>query len=260
MADLNPAARATTLRTVELFARINLLGGRAVRLPRGDVHESVSLDADPVARAAGWVGKGADRLLVVDLDAAAYRDYRNRPLIADIVAAVDVPVHASGGVRSKREVARMLEEVGVDQVGMGTAALRDQVLLWDLCREYPGRIFVSLDVLPSEELATRAWTAGSGRYLEETLIELSSAGVASFHVIQALRNSLVEPSNLGILEASLAIVKEPVIAAGGARDMNDLKALAALESEGRRLAGLVVGREVTEGRFSIEEARAILGG
>ncbi|HSL82969.1 MAG TPA: HisA/HisF-related TIM barrel protein, partial [Thermoanaerobaculia bacterium] len=230
---------------MELFARINILDGRAVRLPHGDVREAIALDADPVARAVGWVEKGADRLLVVDLDAAAYRDYKNRPIIADIKASVDVPVHASGGVRSRPEVTRMLEDVGVDRVGMGTAAIFDQVLLWDLCRDYPNRIFVSLDVLPGEELATRGWTAGSGRYLEEVLIELSSAGVCSFHVMQANRDSLVEPSNLGFLSAALRIVTEPVIASGGARDLQDLAHLHDLEVEGRRLAGVVVGREIT---------------
>ena len=62
---------------MDLYARVNILGGRAVRLPRGKVREAISLDADPVARAVGWVAKGADRLHVVDLDAAAYGDYRN---------------------------------------------------------------------------------------------------------------------------------------------------------------------------------------
>jgi phosphoribosylformimino-5-aminoimidazole carboxamide ribotide isomerase len=152
----------------------------------------------------------------------------------------------------------MLGEVGAAWVGMGTAAIGDQVLLWDLCREHPGRIFVSLDVLPDEELATRGWTAGSGRYLEEVLIELSSAGVVAFFVQQANRDALTEPSNLGILGSALRIVTEPVIASGGARDVDDLAGLRDLEVDGRRLAGVVVGREVTEGRFSLEEARASL--
>lgn len=243
---------------MDLYARINILDGRAVRLPHGDVREAIALDADPVARAAGWVDKGADRLLVVDLDAAAYRDYKNRPIIADIVSGVDVPVVAAGGVRSRPEVERMLGEVGAAWVGMGTAAIGDQVLLWDLCREHPGRIFVSLDVLPDEELATRGWTAGSGRYLEEVLIELSSAGVVAFFVQQANRDALTEPSNLGILGSALRIVTEPVIASGGARDVDDLAGLRDLEVDGRSLAGVVVGREVTEGRFSLEEARASL--
>jgi phosphoribosylformimino-5-aminoimidazole carboxamide ribonucleotide (ProFAR) isomerase len=228
---------------MDLYARINILDGRAVRLPKGDVREAISLDSDPVARAVGWVAKGADRLFVVDLDAAAYRDDRNRTLIGEIVDAVDVPVYAAGGIRSAADVSRMLDDLGVAQVGMGTAAINN----------------VTLDVLPNEELATRGWTAGSGRFLEEVLISLSSAGVAGFHVQAANRDALTEPSNLGILAEALTVAEEPVIASGGARDLKDLAGLRDLEAGGRRLDGVIVGREITEGRFTVEEAQALIG-
>jgi phosphoribosylformimino-5-aminoimidazole carboxamide ribonucleotide (ProFAR) isomerase len=68
----------------------------------------------------------------------------------------------------------------------------------------------------------------------------------------------VEPSNLGILGEALAVVTEPVIASGGARDVADLTALRDLERDGRHLQGVVFGREITEGRFTIEQAEAIL--
>ncbi len=242
---------------MELFARVHILDRKAVRLPSGDVREAISLDADPVDRARGWVAKGADKLQVVDLDAAAYGDYENRPLIEELIAAVEVPVQVAGGVRTPAEVERLLG-FGAWRVVMGTAAIEDQVMIWDLCRDHPSKIAVSLDVRPDEELATRGWTVNSGRYMEEVLIELSSAGVASFHIAEAGRNALVEQSNLGILRRALGFVAEPVIASGGARDMDDLKALLDLESEGRQLAGVVVGREITEGRFTMEDANAIL--
>ena len=244
---------------MELFARVHILDRKAVRLPSGDVREAISLDADPIDRAQGWVAKGADKLQVVDLDAAAYGDYENRPLIEELIAAVDVPVQVAGGVRSPAEVERLLG-FGAWRVVMGTAAIENQVMVWDLCRDFPGKIAVSLDVRRDEELAVRGWTVNSGRYMEEVLIELSSAGIASFHVAEAGRDVLVEQSNVGILRRALGFVSEPVIASGGARDMDDLKALVGLESEGRRLAGVVVGREVTEGRFTMEDASAVLRG
>lgn len=244
---------------MDLFARVHILDRKAVRLPTGDVREAISLDADPVDRAKGWEAKGADRLQVVDLDAAAYGDYENRPLIEELIAAVDIPVQVAGGVRSPAEVERLLG-FGAWRVVMGTAAIEDQVMIWDLCRDYPGSIAVSIDARPDEELAIRGWTINSGRYMEEVLIELSSAGVASFHVAEAGRDALTEQSNLGILRRALALASEPVVAAGGARDMDDLKALVALEADGRHLSGIIVGREITEGRFTMKEARAALSG
>ncbi len=244
---------------MDLYARIHILDRKAVRLPTGDVREAISLDADPIDRAEGWVRKGADKLQVVDLDAAAYGDYENRPLIEELIGSVEVPVQVAGGVRSPAEVERLLG-YGAWRVVMGTAAIEGQVMIWDLCRDHPDTIAVSIDVRPDEELAIRGWMVNSGRYMEEVLIELSSAGVASFHVAEAGRDALAEQTNLGILQRALGMVGDPVIAAGGARDMDDLLSLVALEADGRRLAGVIVGREITEGRFSIEEARAALHG
>lgn len=243
---------------MDLYARVNILDQKAVRLPTGDITEAISLDADPVERARGWVAKGADRLHIVDLDAAAYGDYENRPLIEEIIDVVDVPVQVAGGVRSPAEVERILG-FGAWRVVMGTAAIENQVMIWDVCRDHPGKIAVSLDVRPDEELAIRGWKVDSGRYMEEVLIELSSAGVVSFMVAEAGRDALKAQANLGILRRAIGFVDEPVIASGGARDMDDLKSLIALQSDDRHLGGVVVGREITEGRFTMAQAREALG-
>jgi phosphoribosylformimino-5-aminoimidazole carboxamide ribonucleotide (ProFAR) isomerase len=78
-------------------------------------------------------------------------------------------------------------------------------------------------------------------------------------VAEAGRDALKAQANLGILRRAMGFVSEPVIASGGARDMADLKALVELESEERHLGGVVVGREITEGRFTMAEAREVLG-
>jgi phosphoribosylformimino-5-aminoimidazole carboxamide ribotide isomerase len=245
-------------RGVDTYGRVNIIDRRAVRLPHGDVTEAIALDADPVSRARGWQDKGVDILHIVDLDAAAYGDYENRPLIGEIIAALDIPVQVAGGVRSRAEV-ESLREAGAWRVVMGTVAIEDQVLIWDLCREHPDFIAVSVDVRPDEEVAIRGWMVDSGRYMEEVLIELSSAGAAAFMIAEAGRDALTEQSNLGILRRAIGMVAEPVIAAGGARDRADLESLAGLTSDDRRLGGVVVGREVTEGRFSVADAKKVLG-
>lgn len=244
---------------MDLYARVNILGGRSVRLPKGNLDDPVVLDNDPVTRSASWAKQGVDRLHVVDLDAAAYGDYRNRDLIGRLIENADLPVQVAGGIRSEMEAERMLA-MGAWRIVMGTAAIENQLMVWEMCREYPEKIVVSLDVRPDEEVATRGWTHNSGRFLEEVLIEMSSAGAVAFLVAEANRDALSEPPNLQILAEALAIVEEPVIASGGVRDLEDLRQLVQLEANGRRLGGVIVGREVTVGRFSIEEAKAVLAG
>ncbi len=242
---------------MELYARVNILDGRAVRLPHGDISEVISLDDDPVNRAKGWVSKGADRLHIVDLDAAAYGDYKNRALIGDIIRAVDVPVQVGGGIRSEAEIAKVLG-MGAWRVVTGTLPMIDQVLFWELNRKYPRRIVVSLDVYSNLEIVTKGWTEHSGEYLEDTLIHLSSAGAAGFMISEVGRDALVDPPNIEALTMAVGIVDEPVIAAGGVRDLDDIQRLMAIEVNGKSLAGLVVGREVTAGRFTVEDAAVAL--
>lgn len=238
---------------MELYARVNILDGRAVRLPHGDISEVIFLDDDPVNRARGWVSKGAHRLHIVDLDAAAHGDYKNRGLIADIIKAVDVPVQVGGGIRSEAEISRVLG-MGAWRAVIGTLAIIDQVLFWELNRKYPRQIVVSLDVRPDLEIVIRGWTEQTGDYLEETLINLSSGGAAGFMISEVGRDALTEPPNYEALEMAVGIVDEPVVAAGGVRDLDDISRLTAISSEGKKLAGLVVGREVTAGRFTMEDA------
>jgi len=245
---------------MDLYARVNILGGLSVRLPRGGLDEAIPLDNDPIGRAKNWEQQGVDYLHIVDLDAAAYGDYRNRDLIGKLVAAVDIPVQVAGGIRSEGEGEKLLDS-GAWRIVMGTAAIENQIMVWEMCREHPDKIVVSVDVRPNEEIATRGWTQNSGRFLEEVLIEMSSAGAVAFLVSEAGRDALTDPPNLQILAEALATVEEPVIASGGVRDLEDLRKLMLLETSGRSLSGVVVGREVTAGRFTVEEAKqAIAGG
>jgi phosphoribosylformimino-5-aminoimidazole carboxamide ribotide isomerase len=244
---------------MDLYARINILGGLSVRLPRGRLDDAIALDNDPIGRAKSWVAQGAEILHIVDLDAAAYGDYRNRDLIDRLMLESTVPVQVAGGVRSEGEAARLIEN-GAWRIAMGTAAIENQNMVWDLCREHPGKIAVSVDVHRDEEVVTKGWTQNSGRYLEEVLIEMSSAGVASFLVSEAGRDALEDPPNLQIMAEALATVEQPVIAAGGVRDLEDLRTLVRLEAGGRHLDGIVVGREVTVGRFTFEEAKSVIAG
>jgi phosphoribosylformimino-5-aminoimidazole carboxamide ribotide isomerase len=245
---------------MDVYARINILDGLSVRLPHGGLDEAIALDNDPIGRAKGWAKQGVDYLHIVDLDAAAYGDYRNRDLIARLVGELRIPVQVAGGIRSEGEAARLIES-GAWRIVMGTAAIENQIMVWELCRVYPDKIVVALDVTSEEEVSTRGWTQNSGRFLEEVLIEMSSAGVVGFLVAEVGRNALEEPPNFRILSEALATVEEPVIASGGVRDLEDLRKLMLLETSGRNLAGVVVGREVTAGRFTVEEAKqAIAGG
>src|ERR1700759_1279745 len=108
--------------SIEVIPAVDVLGEEAVRLHRGDYDAVVERAEDPAALAARWAEAGARRIHLVDLDGA--RSGRVRPELVRAVAAVGLPVQASGGIRSLDD-ARALLEAGADRVVVGTAAWPD---------------------------------------------------------------------------------------------------------------------------------------
>jgi phosphoribosylformimino-5-aminoimidazole carboxamide ribotide isomerase len=242
----------------ELYPAIDLRGGRAVRLVQGDYDTERVYDDDPVAVAAEFAADGASWVHIVDLDAARTGDPVNRPIIASIagaVAAHGVQVQAGGGVRSE-EAAAALAEAGVSRVVIGTAALEDPELLARVAARQPTA--AGLDGRDGA-LATRGWFADAGVAVLDALDHLAGSGVEAVVITEITRDGTLDGPDLDGLAAALGRTGIPVIASGGVASLDDLSALAALEIDGRRLAGVVVGKALYEGRFGIADALAALG-
>jgi len=243
---------------VDLYPAIDLRGGRCVRLHQGDFAAETVYGDDPVAVARGFAAEGAPWIHVVDLDAARTGDPVNREVIAGICAAVDVPVECGGGVRDRAAAAALLDR-GVTRVVVGTAAVEQPDLVDELCRTHAGRIAVGLDAR-GRDVAVRGWQAGSGVDLLDLAVRFAASGVAALIVTEIGRDGTMLGPDLEQLGAVLEVTDLPLVASGGVGDLDDLRALAGLERAGRRLAGAIAGRAIYEGRFTVAEGVAALGG
>jgi phosphoribosylformimino-5-aminoimidazole carboxamide ribotide isomerase len=241
-----------------VFPAIDLLGGACVRLYQGDYGQATTYGDDPAAQAAAFCAEGATWLHVVDLDAARSGTQANLASIAavaEVTRAAGVPLQVGGGVRSV-DAARALFDVGVSRVVIGTAALEDPGLVDALAAEHP--VAVGLDARGGD-VATRGWLESSGHTVAEVAARFADAGVQALVVTDIARDgALVGPDTWG-LAALLAEVSIPVLASGGVATAGDIAALAAVDVDGRRLAGVVVGRALYEGAFTLGEALAAVG-
>ena len=141
---------------MDLYPAIDLRGGRCVRLYQGDYDRETTYGDDPVAQARAFADEGAAWIHVVDLDAARTGEPVNRPVVAAIAAAVDVPVQTGGGVRTEAD-ADALVDAGVARVVLGTAALEDP----DLVRRLAARMAVAVGLDPVGQRAVPV-LAGTG--------------------------------------------------------------------------------------------------
>jgi phosphoribosylformimino-5-aminoimidazole carboxamide ribotide isomerase len=239
---------------MDLFPAIDLRDGRCVRLYQGDYAQETVYADDPVAQAQAFAAEGARWVHVVDLDAARTGDPHNREVVAAIAAAVDVPVQAGGGVRDDGAADDLLS-LGVARVVVGTAALERPDWVRDLATRHPGRIAVGLDAR-GHDVAVRGWVEGSGRDVVEVARRFDGAGVAALVVTEIGRDGTLAGPALDQLADVLGATSLDVVASGGVGTLADLRGLSALEVDGRRLAGVIVGRALYEGAFRVNDAVA----
>lgn len=242
---------------MDLYPAIDLQGGRCVQLAQGDFSRARTYGDDPVAVARSFVEAGARWIHMVDLDAARTGEPLNRPLIAAVAAAVDVPVQAGGGVRSA-EAAEALLEAGVSRVVIGTAAFAVSGLVVEMAARHPGAVAVGLDHRWADshrEVAVSGWQKGSGVELMKAVADLADAGVAALVVTDIGRDGMLQGPDLEGMGEVLAAVPAgvDVVASGGVSSVEDVVALGRLEAGGRRLAGVIVGTAIYEGRLSVAE-------
>ncbi|HET8618705.1 MAG TPA: 1-(5-phosphoribosyl)-5-[(5-phosphoribosylamino)methylideneamino]imidazole-4-carboxamide isomerase [Acidimicrobiales bacterium] len=237
---------------MDLYPAIDLRGGRCVRLYQGDYGRETVYGDDPVSQAQAFAAAGAPWVHVVDLDAARTGEAVNRPLVAAIAAGVDVPVQAGGGVRDDGAADALLE-AGVRRVVVGTAALDDPAWVRRLAARHPGQVAVGLDAR-GRDLAVRGWVEGSGYDLVDVARRFGDAGLAALVVTEIGRDGTLTGPALDQLADVLAATDLDVVASGGVGSLADLRALAALEVDGRRPAGVIVGRALYEGAFRLSDA------
>lgn len=221
------------------YAAIDLRGGRVVQLVGGRVEdERISLP-DPVAVAERWQASGFAALHVVDLDAALGTG-SNLDHIADILAAVHVPVQVGGGVRDETAIARLLD-LGADRVIVGTRAVEDSAWRTHVAREYPERIVVAADIR-DERVATRGWRESSDFKVDELIELLNLDPLAGLLVTDVTREGQMLGIDGVLFTRLVKLSRHPLIAAGGIRDAADLHILAEAGA-----AGAVLGMALYQG-------------
>jgi phosphoribosylanthranilate isomerase len=239
--------------SLTLLPAVDLLDGQAARLVQGALGTETGY-GDPVTAAEDFVAQGAAWLHVVDLNAAFGRGPANRQHIARIVEAVaPAKVEASGGVRRPEDLEALLD-LGAARVVVGTAALEDPDWVLRSCGRHGDKVAVGLDAR-GRTLQARGWTS-SGGDLFETLRKLDAGGCRRFVYTEVATDGMLTGPPLDSLAAVLEATSRPVIASGGVSKLDDLRALATLESHG--LEGVIVGKALYAERFTVTEALTTL--
>jgi phosphoribosylformimino-5-aminoimidazole carboxamide ribotide isomerase/phosphoribosylanthranilate isomerase len=238
---------------LELLPAVDVKDGRAVRLVQGELARE-SVYGQPLEVALEFQAAGAEWLHLVDLDAAFGRG-SNATLLAEVVAALDIKVELSGGIRDDESLKRALA-TGCTRVNLGTAALEDPEWTAKVIKQYGDRIAVGLDVRGTT-LAARGWTKEGGE-LFETIERLDRDGCSRYIVTDVAKDGTLTGPNLELLKSVCAATKAPVVASGGVSSLADIAAIAELVEIG--VEGSIVGKALYAGAFTLPEALLVANG
>lgn len=239
---------------VILFPAIDLKNGECVRLLRGDMAQATVFNDDPTAQARAFAEQGFTHLHVVDLDGAFAGKPMNARAVDRILAAVGLSVQLGGGIRDMKTVSGWLQK-GVARAIIGTAAVRDPDFVREAARLYPGRIAVGIDARDGR-VAVDGWAKTSDIAALELGRRFEDAGVSAIIYTDIARDGALKGLNV---EATLALaeaVSIPVIASGGLASIEDVKRL--LAPDCKRLAGVIAGRALYDGRLDPGEALSLI--
>jgi phosphoribosylformimino-5-aminoimidazole carboxamide ribotide isomerase len=231
---------------MHVIPAIDLLDGKAVRLHQGRYDQVTVYDANPAARARAWRGK-AERLHVVDLEAAKSGQSAQGEVIRGIAREFGSGVQVGGGVRS-REAMRALLALGVERVVLGTAAVHDAALVRALAEAHPGVVVVAIDAKDGL-VATDGWTRLSSLSAVDLARSLDPLPLAAILYTDIARDGTESGPNVEMTARLAAATRHEIIASGGVGTLDHLRALSA-----RGIRSAVVGRALYENRFTIEEA------
>jgi phosphoribosylformimino-5-aminoimidazole carboxamide ribotide isomerase len=230
-----------------LIPAIDLMNGEVVRLQKGDFATKKVYAGRPADKAAEFAAAGARLVHLVDLDGAKAGWPVNLDAIRAVCAVPGIEVELGGGLRSLPDIERVLA-LGVEYVVLGTAAVERMDLVAQACRAFPGRVRAGIDARGGE-VKVAGWLAGTGLTLAEVARRVKEAGVTLVEYTDVGRDGVfagVDAAGAARLAAEAAV---QVVASGGVASLADV---AACRAAG--LAGVIVGKAIYEGRFSLRDA------
>ena len=230
-----------------LYPAIDLVGGKAVRLFKGDYAQMTVYSDDPVSVARDFQRAGAKRMHLVDLEAAKSGIPANAETIRDIAEQTDLFLEVGGGIRNM-EILKTYLDLGVDRVILGTAAVTDPQFLKEAVETYGEKVAVGVD-LKDGFVAIKGWTETSDLTADAFFAQMEELGVKTVICTDISRDGAMKGTNRALYRKLSEKFSIDLIASGGVSSIEDI---AALKEMG--LHGAIIGKAYYTGAIDLREA------
>ncbi|MCP4455053.1 MAG: 1-(5-phosphoribosyl)-5-[(5-phosphoribosylamino)methylideneamino]imidazole-4-carboxamide isomerase [Planctomycetes bacterium] len=236
-----------------ILPAIDLRDGKCVRLIQGQYDSQITYKDDPAAQAAEFEADGATWLHVVDLDGAKEGKPVNTQSIEAIVRQTHLNVEVGGGLRDEASI-KILLEMGVKRVIIGTRAVSDYDWFCDMARTFKGQIVLGLDARGAN-VSTHGWLEDSQLTILDFATQSAALPLAAIIYTDISKDGMLCGPNIERTQAVAEAVDIPVIASGGVSKIEDIQDLLKVPC----IHGVIAGRSLYEGTLDLKAAIDLAG-
>ncbi|MBQ1245087.1 MAG: 1-(5-phosphoribosyl)-5-[Clostridia bacterium] len=238
---------------MNIFPAIDLYGGKAVRLFKGDYANMTVYSDHPIEVARAFEAAGAHYIHMVDLEGARDGGTPNLAVVAEVARETSLFVEIGGGIRDMATVEAYLA-AGVSRVILGTAAVNDPAFLDAAIAAYGDKIAVGADVKDGY-IAIKGWLEQSAYTLEAFLSEMQARGVRTVICTDISKDGAMVGTNRELYRTLSATYQMDIVASGGVSSIEDVRALAEMG-----LYGAIIGKAYYTGAIDLSEAISVGAG
>ncbi len=232
---------------MNIFPAIDLYGGAAVRLYKGDYKEMTVYNSDPVSVALDFKAQGAKFIHTVDLEGAKDGTTPNLSVVSDICKTTGLFVEIGGGIRSE-ETLKKYFDAGVSRAILGTSAVTDEKFLKSAVEKFGDKIAVGADVKDGY-IAIKGWIEKSEYTLDEFFCKMQGLGVKTIICTDISKDGAMRGTNLEMYKKLSREYSVDIIASGGVSSLDDVRELAKM-----KLYGAIIGKAYYTGAINLSEA------
>ena len=232
---------------MKIFPAIDIKDKKCVRLVKGDFDKKTEYKMSPVDQASKYKDHGFKNLHIVDLDGALTGETVNLDIIKEIVTKSDLKIEVGGGIRTIDSI-KKYNDVGVEKIILGSAAIKDKSFLKGACEKFPNKIALGLDAKDGY-LSVSGWKENSNQLTLDYLNDVNDYGVSRLIYTDIDRDGMKQSPNFEETSKVANVSNCPVIISGGVSSMEDVKKAKGLKN----IEGIIVGKAIYDGDINLNE-------
>ena len=230
-----------------IFPAIDIIGGKPVRLYKGDFATAQQVAEDALETALEFERAGAEWIHMVDLDGSLQKKPVNVKTFTDVAVKTKLKVEIGGGIRTMQDMDFYVNK-GINRIILGSVALKNPGLVKDAVREFGDRIAVGIDA-KNGFAAAEGWTESSDIYFTELAKQMEAIGIKTIIYTDISKDGTLSGPNIEQLAEINKAVSCNITASGGVTNLNDI---AAVKKE--KLYGAICGKSIYNGTLDLKKA------